>query len=148
MFWVFLYLCVWCVWVGVCDFLAHFSPPRSKHTSPNPVPAGSVHARTCKTLFRPDGVESRSQFVELGAVTCSEYKIITFFLYLPIAGRLLCLPTACTTVCLPTAGRLCLSTTGRWSLSAAVHNRQTGPVHSRQRRRSLFELFYLRTGSN
>ena len=149
-------------------FLFHFSPPRSTHTSPNPVPAGSVHAHTRDTLSRPGGVESPSQLVELGAATCvrtclcwAVFKIQNhiFFLCLPIiAGRLLFLSTACTTVCLPKAGRPCLSiagrlclstTTGRFSLSAAAHSRQTGPVHSRQRRLLLFELFYLlHTGNN
>ena len=60
--------------VGLCVrfniFLVHVSPPRSTHTSPKPVPAGSVHAYARKTLSHPGGVESRSQLVELGVATC------------------------------------------------------------------------------
>ena len=85
----------------------------------------------------------------MSAGPCSKYKIMTFFLCLPTAGRL-CLSTACT-LCLPTAGRLGLSTAGRLglstagrlSLSAALHSRQTGPVHSRQTALFFSSFFYL-----
>ena len=80
-------------------FFGHVCRPRSTHTAPIPVPAGSVHVHTQNKPSRTGAVVSRSQLVELvGAATCvgtwlghglntepttnRKISYVTFFLFL------------------------------------------------------------------